>query len=82
MPTANTRANGFYGKSSSEGNGMKVVIRWSPLFRKWYICHAASYQNAFRNESNGYADREDAADFARQQGCEVVFYEYDQLQSH
>lgn len=81
MPTANTRANGFSGKSS-EGNDMKVVVRRIPIFGKWYICHAASYQNAFREAFNGYADREDAANFARQQGCKVVFHEHDQLQHH
>lgn len=65
-----------------QGNDMKVVVRWIHLFSKWYICHAASYQNAFRAESNGYAEREDAVNFARQRGCEVVFHEHDQLQHY
>lgn len=81
-PTASTRANSFSGQPSSEGNGMKVVIRWIPTFCRWYICHAASYQNAFRKGANGYTTREDAANFARQQGCEVEFHEHDQLQHH
>lgn len=81
-PTAITRTNGFPGRSADKGNGMKVVVRWIPVLGRWYICHAATYQNAYRKESNGYATRTLAIQFARQQGCEVEFHERDQLQYH
>lgn len=57
-----------------------VVIRWIDIFNKWYICHAKSYQNAFRKDVNGFDTRGEAVIFAENHDCNVVFYDTDPLQ--
>ena len=61
-------------------NGTRVAIRFIPQTGKWHICHAKSYQNAFRSSSNGFATRDDAAIFATQQNCIIELHQHDQLQ--
>lgn len=59
---------------------IKVVIRYFDFSDDWSICHAKSYQNAFRSSINSFATREDAAKFAKQNGCIVEYHEHDPLQ--
>jgi hypothetical protein len=61
---------------------MKVVIRWIPQFSRWYISHAASYQNAFGRDVNGFKTRGEAVKFAKENGCEVEKHSYDPLQNY
>ncbi|MGF6604608.1 hypothetical protein P3T23_009364 [Paraburkholderia sp. GAS448] len=56
-----------------------VVARYVDMDRKWYLCHAASYQNAFRKEVNGFGTRGEAVRFAEQAGCAIEYHECDQL---
>lgn len=59
-----------------------VVLRFIDIYDKWYICHAGSYQNAFRSNLNGFEDRQDAVKFAERNSCQVVHYLHDQLQEY
>ena len=61
---------------------MNVVIRWVPQFNRWYICHAASYQNAFGVKTNGFKTRGEAVEFAKSKGCSVEKHAADRLQDY
>ncbi|MFK5950543.1 MAG: hypothetical protein QM500_17455 [Methylococcales bacterium] len=61
---------------------IKVVARWVPIFSKWYICHAKSYQNAFGRKVNGFDTRGEAIEFAGQNGCEIEWHQRDDLQHY
>ena len=55
-----------------------VVIRFIEIFNKWHICHAKSYQSAFRF---GFITHDDAITYCEQNGTvEVVYHSYDKLQ--
>lgn len=58
-----------------------VVIRWMPQFSLWYICHAQTYQSAFRASLNGFSDRSDAELFAQRNNCSVELHNSDKLQN-
>lgn len=58
---------------------MKLVIRYQAIFRKWYLCHADTYQGAFRP---GFETREQAKAFATDKGCQIVYHPKDRLQAH
>ncbi|MFP3637583.1 hypothetical protein [Paraburkholderia sp. SIMBA_054] len=68
--------------NANEAVKLSVVARYVDMDRKWYLCHAARYQNAFRNEVNGFGTRGEAVRFAEQAGCAVEYHEYDRLQVH
>lgn len=55
-----------------------VVIRY--IQGKWWIAHAASYQNAFSSSVNGFETRDEAVQFAEDNDCEVFRHEHDQAQ--
>lgn len=59
---------------------MPVVIRFIEVFCLYYICHAGSYQNAFRSSVNGFATRAEAERFAAEQNCTVERHDHDPLQ--
>ena len=65
-----------------DGRKITVVIRWFDIFGSWGICHANSYQNAFRSSVNDFKQREDAVSFAENNSCVVVQHSYDDLQNH
>lgn len=60
----------------------KVVIRMLAIFKKWYICHATSYQNAFSSDVNGFDTRQEAYDYAISNGCKVMYHPNDQFQKY
>lgn len=64
-----------------KNNKIPVVIRYSDMTNTWGICHAKSYQNAFRNSINKFESRQEAAKFAEDNGCDVRFNDFDQLQA-
>lgn len=57
-----------------------VVARWFGDF--WAICHAKTYQNAFRNNINHFNTRGEAVEFAENHGCIVEKHSYDRLQDY
>lgn len=65
---------------ADENRDVPVVIRWFGNY--WGICHAKSYQNAFRASTNKFENREDAVKFAENNDCVVVFHDYNRLQAH
>jgi len=62
----------------TEQTQIPVVIRW--VGNHWGICHAKSYQNAFRNSINNFSTRADAVRFSEANGCTVERHSYDRLQ--
>jgi hypothetical protein len=66
--------------NNSTGQIMEMVIRFIGIFNKYYLCHAASYQNAFSSSMNGFATRAEAEKFATDRGVTVVRHSTDQLQ--
>lgn len=66
--------------SSDKPVRYKLVARYSPLFQLWYLCHALSYQNAYRSDVNGFKTRQEAVDFAAKEGHEIEHHEYDRQQ--
>lgn len=64
---------------ADKNRDIPVVIRFHS--GKFYICHAKSYQNAFRSSVNGFDTREEAEEFAENHDCEVHWHDYDILQS-
>ena len=57
-----------------------VVVRWFGDF--WAICHARSYQNAFRNRYNQFKTRGEAVEFAEDNDCVVEKHGHDALQDY
>lgn len=76
-------ADSTHGLSSAESavHG-RLVIRWIPQFSRWYLCHAATYQNAFGKDVGGFKTRVDAAEFAVSKGFEIEKHKHDQLQNY
>jgi len=70
----------FMHMECDEQRGVLVVIRSIDLDNKWCICHAKSYQSAFRKEINSFDTHSEAFDFAENNGCTVICQEYDKLQ--
>lgn len=58
----------------------KLVARYSGSCRLWYLCHARSYQNAYRSGVNGFKSRQEAIVFAEKEGHELEYHEYDPQQ--
>ena len=72
-----------HGLSSAESAvHERLVIRWIPQFSRWYLCHAATYQNAFGKDVGGFKTRGDAAEFAFSKGFEIEKHKHDQLQNY
>lgn len=61
---------------------MPVVIRYSPTFKRWYVCHAKSYQNAFPSQVNGFLTWGGAVHLALENDCVIEYHADDQLQHH
>ncbi len=61
-----------------------VIIKHFPAlgYRRahWSICHAQSYQNAFRQSVNMFTSRDKAVEFAESHGCVVQLHLDDALQ--
>lgn len=67
-----TKASATHGLSSAESAvHERLVIRWIPQFSRWYLCHAATYQNAFGKDVGGFKTRGDAAEFAVSKGFDI-----------
>lgn len=66
---------------SEQCRAVPVVVRYLEVLGKYYICHACSYQNAFRSALEGFDTREQAEEYARAQGCTVERHRDDQLQA-
>lgn len=76
-------ASAMHGLSSAESAvHERLVIRWIPQFNRWYLCHAATYQNAFGKDVGGFKTRGDAAEFAFSKGFEIEKHKHDQLQNY
>ncbi|MFG1487615.1 helix-turn-helix transcriptional regulator [Oceanospirillum sp. HFRX-1_2] len=58
----------------------KLVVRSCWLDGKFYLCHAASYQNAFHSPPNGFITRAEAEKFARDKGFKISYDHLDPLQ--
>lgn len=65
---------------ADEHRDIPVVIRWFGEF--WAICHAKSYQNAFRNSVNRFNTRGEAVEFAENHDCTVEKHGHDRLQDY
>jgi len=58
----------------------ELVARWYGGY--WSLCHANSYQNAFRATVNKFNTRGDAVKFASENGFKVVKHSHDILQNY
>lgn len=58
----------------------QVVVRLGYLDKKWYVCHARSYQNAIVSKVNGKPTRKEAEMLAGEYGFEVVLHLHDPAQ--
>lgn len=78
----NTKNTSYTNSSAVKADdALNVVIRFIDVFGQWCICHAESYQNAFRASVKGFKTRSEAVSFAEKSGCTVVFHDFDQLQA-
>ena len=70
----------FGAMDADERRDIPVVVRW--FGDHWGICHARSYQNAFRNTVNSFKTRGDAVEFAEDHDCVVEKHGHDRLQDY
>lgn len=71
-----------YRTKSNKDCEIFVVVRYFSGEGKWFICHAKSYQNAFRKGVNGFKTRDNAVRFAENNKCQVTWHYFDILQRY